>query len=594
MSIRVATPLLLFLIILGMVKNPIFCSACGASLVRDASFCAQCGKALSGFFNLYSVRIKRVFELVLSGCLITSGLTLTPSAFAVADGPVNCGTSGTFTITNNIVTANTACTGTVVVPSGVTEIATGALNIAAITSINLPSSVTSIGNGVFNGATTVTKNCGTSGNFGITSNIAYAGRTTEGNCNGSIVVPEGVTSIGSTAFYLNTQITTVSLPTTLTSIGDNSFRTTSITSVNIPATVTSIGSLAFSNNLQTLASVNFQGTSANSGLTISSDVFQYVKLTTITFPANLVTLHPSVFSAANKLVSINFRGNAPAVSTDFTGITAPLPTVYANSTATDFTSPSWKGLNFISVAPPAFSYASSPQTASAGTPITTATVTSTGGTITSYSINPAITNTPGLTFDTTTGAIAGTPTQVAASTTYTVTATGTLSATSTSTYSITVNAAPVAQTITFPDLSPVKLGAAAPTLSATASSNLTVTYTSATTSVCTVTGTTITILTTGTCTINANQAGNVSFLVATQVQKSFLISPVPVIDNGAAKRAAEQQELINILALIPKIGELTLSLGEATKSLYSTKCVKGKTTKYVNKGSKCPKGYVKK
>jgi hypothetical protein len=78
------------------------------------------------------------------------------------------------------------------------------------------------------------------------------------------------------------------------------------------------------------------------------------------------------------------------------------------------------------------------------------------------------------------------------------------------------------------------------------------------------------------------------------VQKSFLISPVPVIDNGAAKRAAEQQELINILALIPKIGELTLSLGEATKSLYSTKCVKGKTTKYVNKGSKCPKGYVKK
>jgi hypothetical protein len=28
--------------------------------------------------------------------------------------------------------------------------------------------------------------------------------------------------------------------------------------------------------------------------------------------------------------------------------------------------------------------------------------------------------------------------------------------------------------------------------------------------------------------------------------------------------------------------------------LYSTKCVKGKKTKYVKKGSKCPKGYVKK
>lgn len=62
----------------------------------------------------------------------------------------------------------------------------------------------------------------------------------------------------------------------------------------------------------------------------------------------------------------------------------------------------------------------------------------------------------------------------------------------------------------------------------------------------------------------------------------------------AARKAKEQQELTEILALIPSIGELTLSLGEATKSLYSTKCVKGKTIKYVNKGSKCPKGYVRK
>ena len=62
----------------------------------------------------------------------------------------------------------------------------------------------------------------------------------------------------------------------------------------------------------------------------------------------------------------------------------------------------------------------------------------------------------------------------------------------------------------------------------------------------------------------------------------------------AARKAREQQDLINILTLIPKIGELTLSLGETTKALYSTKCVKGKTTKFVKKGAKCPKGYVKK
>ena len=148
------------------------------------------------------------------------------------------------------------------------------------------------------------------------------------------------------------------------------------------------------------------------------------------------------------------------------------------------------------------------------------------------------------------------------------------------------------QTITFPDLLPITLGGAASTATATASSNLTVAFTSATTAVCTVTGTTITVLTTGTCTINANQAGNGTYAAATQVQKSFVISPVPVVDNGAAKRAAEQKELTEILALIPQIAELTLSLGETTQSLYKQKCVKGKLVKYVKSGAKCPKGYA--
>jgi hypothetical protein len=63
---------------------------------------------------------------------------------------------------------------------------------------------------------------------------------------------------------------------------------------------------------------------------------------------------------------------------------------------------------------------------------------------------------------------------------------------------------------------------------------------------------------------------------------------------AAAKNAREQQELINILALVPKIGELALSLSKTTRSLYSTKCVKGITTKFVKKGAKCPRGFVRK
>ena len=77
------------------------------------------------------------------------------------------------------------------------------------------------------------------------------------------------------------------------------------------------------------------------------------------------------------------------------------------------------------------------------------------------------------------------------------------------------------------------------------------------------------------------------------------VTKITVFDQAAAnaeaaRKAKEQKELMEILALIPSIGELTLSLGETTQSLYSTKCVKGKTTKYVKYGAKCPKGYVKK
>jgi hypothetical protein len=72
------------------------------------------------------------------------------------------------------------------------------------------------------------------------------------------------------------------------------------------------------------------------------------------------------------------------------------------------------------------------------------------------------------------------------------------------------------------------------------------------------------------------------------------VARVAAANAEAARKAKEQKELTEILAIIPKIAELTLGLGETTKSLYSTKCVKGKKTKYVKYGAKCPKGYKKK
>jgi uncharacterized protein YhjY with autotransporter beta-barrel domain len=84
------------------------------------------------------------------------------------------------------------------------------------------------------------------------------------------------------------------------------------------------------------------------------------------------------------------------------------------------------------------------------------------------------------------------------------------------------------QTITF-NQAAVNFGA--PTqLSATTNAGLTVSYTSTTPSVCTVTSTgALTTVSPGSCTIDANQAGNVAWLAAPQVQQTFAV----VVPGGA-------------------------------------------------------------
>jgi hypothetical protein len=97
--------------------------------------------------------------------------------------------------------------------------------------------------------------------------------------------------------------------------------------------------------------------------------------------------------------------------------------------------------------------------------------------------------------------------------------------------SFTVAAAPPPkspQTINFTSTAPAgaTVGGPAYTVTATASSGLAVTFSAAAGSagICTVSGATVSLVGVGTCTINANQAGNGSYLAAPQKQQSFTIS----------------------------------------------------------------------
>ena len=62
----------------------------------------------------------------------------------------------------------------------------------------------------------------------------------------SVVIENGVTSIGNSAFYLCTNMTSIEIPNSVTSIGKYAFSgCSSLTSIEIPNSVTSIGDYAF-------------------------------------------------------------------------------------------------------------------------------------------------------------------------------------------------------------------------------------------------------------------------------------------------------------------------------------------------------------
>ena len=132
------------------------------------------------------------------------------------------------------------------------------------------------------------------------------------------------------------------------------------------------------------------------------------------------------------------------------GTISGTPTAVSASTNYTITATNSSGLDTVTltivvnaapVAVPNISISSATVTATVGSAIANITIISSGGTVSSYGINPTLPD--GLTLDPSNGTISGTPTAVSASTNYTITATNS-SGTDTAMVNITVNAAPVA------------------------------------------------------------------------------------------------------------------------------------------------------
>ncbi|MBR6953721.1 MAG: leucine-rich repeat protein, partial [Clostridia bacterium] len=156
--------------------------------------------------------------------------------------------------------------------------------------------MTSIGDSAFyacSGLTSVT----------LPEGVTSIGYQVFGNCSGltSVTLPAGMTSIGDSAFHSCSSLTSVTLPEGMTSIGDSAFHScSSLTSVTLPEGMTSIGDSAF------YACSGLTSVTIPEGVTsIGDSAFHSCSsLTSVTLPEGMTSIGDSAFYACSGLTSV--------------------------------------------------------------------------------------------------------------------------------------------------------------------------------------------------------------------------------------------------------------------------------------------------
>ena len=234
----------------------------------------------------------------------------------VSDGVTSIGDSAFFD-----------CTGltSITIPNSVTSIGNSAFWFcSSLTSITIPDGVTSIGYNAFYDVPNIVYSGNLSGapwgaralNGYIEDGIVYedSSKAKLLACpslrEGTVVIPNSVTSIGERAFYDCSSLTSITIPDGVTSIGESAFAyCTGLTSITIPDSVTSIGSEAFF-GCSSLTSI----TILDSVTSIGNYAFCYCTgLTSITIPNSVTSIGEYAFEYCSSLLSLTIPGSVTSI-----------------------------------------------------------------------------------------------------------------------------------------------------------------------------------------------------------------------------------------------------------------------------------------
>ena len=183
----------------------------------------------------------------------------------------------------------------------VTGIGLFSFSSSGITSMTLPPTIDHIGSTAFGNSTLEEIN--------LPSSLKHIEMFAFSSCKNlkSIVLPEGLLTLGDMAFMYDSSIEEINLPSTLTSLGGDCFTGTSIRSLTIPGSVKVLG------NDKSIESNSLELVIVEEGVTsIGRHVFNFCQNADIYLPSTLSYLGEDAISAHN----VYFKSPVPPKGSD--------------------------------------------------------------------------------------------------------------------------------------------------------------------------------------------------------------------------------------------------------------------------------------